>query len=352
MKTNGESDYSYYLQLCSFRRQQMSQLQVYKACIIEATNGTRNPEEDHLNPLQQKLLEARRLISLNNTESAGRLIRKINQEIVNIESSEHAESKLICGDLNFISGTLSSLKGDFKSATQKMNKSAFLYEQANDTRRILKSLINEHICSSHHSLLSYENGVLYALKRTSYQNSFHDLLGNILRSHAFELLAEGKVPQSIHFAKEAQVQYLIDGYPDDNMTAIAIECIGHALLNDFTQAKNAYLKLNTGNSLTKIQTYANVVKDLLFGRIPNPSRNHPLARVPWKQLILKAGSLKNKLIAILRMGPQSRDQLILQLWGDTATHPSYNQRLHSLISEIREAHFHFIHFDGEFYSLI
>ncbi|MGZ3770984.1 MAG: hypothetical protein ACXVCP_15465 [Bdellovibrio sp.] len=192
------------------------------------------------------------------------------------------------------------------------------------------------------------------LKRSSSQNEFHDLVGNILRSQAFELLTEGKVPQAIHFAQQAQLQYSIDGYPDDQMTAMAIESIGHALLNDFEQAKNIFLKLNTGEKGTtnKSQIYLNVLKDLLFGRVPTPPLAHPLARIPWKQLIIKTGSLKAKLIEILRLGPQTRDKLICQLWGDSAIHSSYNQRLHSLISEIRDGNLHFIHFDGEFYRLV
>jgi hypothetical protein len=354
MKLHLESDYSSYLRLIGFQRREMTQIEVYRACIIDAINGIRNQEEEHLTPLQKQLLDARRLMNTNQIEAASRLIRRLNHEITpDLTVQKTTENQLLYGDLSFITGTLATIKGDFKTAGHKMNQSALFYEQANNPRRVHKALINEQICN-YNSLFSYETGVLNAFKRSCLQHEFHDLVANILRSHAFELLVEGHILQATYFAKQAQLQYSIDGYPDDQMTALAIESIGHALLNDLQQAKNIFLELTTESEKTKNkgQVYLNVLKDLLFGRIPTPPPTHPLSRVPWKQLIIKTGSLKAKLIEILRVGPQTRDKLISQLWGETAIHPSYNQRLHSLIGEIRDSRLHFVHFDGDLYRLI
>ncbi|MGZ3770983.1 MAG: hypothetical protein ACXVCP_15460 [Bdellovibrio sp.] len=168
MKLRLESDYSYYLKLVGFPRQEMTQLQVYKACIIDATNGIRNQEEDHLTPLQKQLLDARRLMNTNQIDAANRLIRKINTDTADHATANTTEAKLLYGDLSFITGLLLTIKGDFKSATQKMNQAAIIYEHANDVRRVLKSLINEQICSTHHSLSSYETGVLNVFKKIKF----------------------------------------------------------------------------------------------------------------------------------------------------------------------------------------
>lgn len=348
------SDYSLFLKLCTSDKIHLNPVEIYKGCAIMAVNGHRSEVESELNPLYQQLLEIRRKIFFGQTENMQKQIQKLKILMTTSDQEFQIDSfSLLRGDLELLSGIISTIKGDYKTAGSKMHSASDFYVQSNDYRRAYKALANEHICINN-TLPTYQTGELYALNEQCLAAGYYDVAGNIYKSYALELLSAGNVPHSIEMAKKAQTQYQKECFIDDLLIAKGVEAIGEALLQNWQRAKALYSELNTDMFYLhrKTKDFYHVLRDLLEGHKPAPAANHPLSRVPWKKLILKNGSLKMKLIEILRVASLPRNELIFKLWGENATHESYNQRFHSLLKETRESTNHLIHFDGHVYSVL
>lgn len=352
--SNRNSDYTLFLNLNSNENSNLTALEVYKGCAIAAVNGLRIEIESQLNPLYQELLEIRRLIYFSRINSISSKINLILEDIMNNKILFQLDSpSLIKGDLKFLSGMIASFKGDNKKAGNYMDEAALDYLKANDQRRFYKSLVNKYICISNTSK-SYQSGELYALNENCQSMGYYDISGNIYRSYALELLIAGNLPYAIEMALKAQNQYQKECFFDDYLISKSIEGICESLLLNLHKAKNLFFELDTEMFRThrKTKEFYVAFKYLLEGKVPNPSSDHPLARVPWSKLILKKGSLKAQLIEVLKDRPYTRVELILKLWGENATHESYNKRFHALLNEARSSSTYLIHFDGEMYSIL
>ena len=350
------SDFDYFVNLNSVETKgsPLEEHEVYKACIIEALNGQRNTREQHLNSVFQKLLEIRRDLYLTRFTQARNRMKALSETIVSSEDHPRGHTQnLVRGDLEFLWGLYSSLKGDHRRAGEKMNQAAHFYSEGQEIRRLYKAKVNEQI-SIYNSIHSYQTGSLYAFNHAAKSQAFYDISGNIHKSYSLELLVEGQVAVSVEQARLAQEQYSKETCLDDQAIAMALEGIGEVLLLNFKRAKGIYDLMNTSlnQNNSRVKPFLYVLQSLLSGQLPVVVVGHPLARIPWKALILKESSLKSQMIEALKVGPLTKDDIIYKLWGQNAIHESYNQRFHSLLKEVRNLGPFSIHFDGEFYRLL
>lgn len=309
---------------------------VYKACVSQANLGLTLPEESQLSTGERSLLQARKLLSRGSLDEARKLLISIS-----------TDEPLLHGDKNFLMGQCYHRMGEQQRCFEFMNIAAQSYQDAHETYRELRARINGAISVS--TLETCLFGDLQAFEQEARREGYLDLVANILRTRSMNLLTAGQLNEAYFQAMEAAELYQLEGYPDDRTIALLVGAIALHMNGDVLAAQKI-----RGMCLVvveKVRPYLMIYESLVQGKIPKLHPGHPLYEVKWKKFALKSDSIPGKILQILKEGPCSRDELIVSVWGEDATDPSYNSRLYTAINYIKKSKGIFIAFDGEKYRV-
>lgn len=309
---------------------------LYKACIAVACNGLKLPEEDQLGPHERNLLEVRRLLFASKLQEAEAILMNFVSPIL-----------LLNGDRLFLWGQIHHRKGEQKLASEYMNYAADEYRSLGDFHRELRARVNGALCLS--SLESVLVGDLYCLELEARRRGYSDIVANICRTRATELLIAEKYKQAITQAKDAAEFYLNDGYQDDRSVAILIAALASYLSGDSESA----LSLRDQVFVTegKVQIYYRALEALFNHKIPSIPKGHSLERMKWPKLGIKKNSITAKIISALEDGPLTKEELIDLVWAPKDFNEAYIRRLYSAINQIRKDNQAVVVFNGERYEL-
>jgi tetratricopeptide (TPR) repeat protein len=311
-------------------------LVAYKACVAVANHGLTLPDEEVLAPIYRELISVRRLIFSKALAEAEEKLRSLQ-----------TDDGFLQGDIDFLLGQIYHKRGDQPTAAFLMQSAARHYGASGDSHRELRARVNGAICVS--TLASTLFGDLYSCEQEARRQNYFDIVGNICRVRATELLVAGRLQETLAQALEAAHFYQLDGYQDDHSVAIFIGAIALMLQGDVARAQEL-----RGQALAtegKSEIYKQAYDQLLCGKLPKTHEGHPLNAVNWKKLMVKAESVPGKIIARLRRGPCAKNELIDSVWGQDALSDSYRSRLHTAINYLRQEKSISVVFDGEFYSL-
>jgi hypothetical protein len=333
------SDYQSWVLLSSGQMSLLSPVEIYKSCVISANNGIRRKEETGLGFYQQTLLETRRNMKAGRFEAATRLLSSLK--------SKPANSPIDRGDREFLKGMILHRVGEQQAAAEQLSHAAKVFSETSDTHRIFRALINEKI-SAATNLHQYLAGDLYILQNEAMQAGYHDLAGNVHCARAGELIVAGKFSEAISEAFSAVSQYRLASCPEDLAQAQMMLVIAQFLNGGAEDAKMTFSNVHIRDG--KIANYVAIFEALLLGRRPMPPLGPPLVGTPWKVRSSKKASITGKISARLCQGPATRDQLIVEVWGERAIHPSYCSRLYSAINQLRKNGQQVL-FDGEKYTI-
>ena len=334
-----QSETHYLAKLNSTDLSKLTRIEIYLACIIPANNGKTFDLEKELSPIERELLTARRWIHLGELENSKRSLLKI------IESSKE---DLYRGDAEFLMGAIEHRSGRPKECAHWMNEAATTFENAGFHHRKLRALINSFICQG--SLEIYLTGPLMSLEQEARRSQFYDLIANISRGRAHELMVAENFQAAIQELKSSVEAYDFEGSPDEKaismcMIAICQLQIGHS--NEAQETISRVL-IKTG----KVSVYHELYSSLFNGKIPQLPQGHPMTEINWVPYGFKPLSIPGKIVERLRKGPSKRDELIAYVWGPQAIDPSYNSRLYTAINQTKKSGKVTIVFDGENYRLI
>lgn len=332
MKATSEQHYLIALK----RNGPVGEFDVYKAAISMANIGGTYKDENLLPDVEKTLLEVRRLLSQGKLEVAEKTL-----------SAMKTAHPLLEGDRQFLLAQYFHKKGDQQKASELMHKAADFYHMVGEYYRELRARSNAEICIS--SLESCLIGELLSLEQEARRQGFMDIVANICRTRAMELLIEGQLNESHLQAMEAADLYQLDGYPDDRAVALVLGAIALQMNGESERAQHLRGQcLHKGGKLTH---YLNIFDALIQGKTPKLPAGHPLCKVKWNKNSLKAESVPGKIIQSLKEKPRSRDELILQVWGENAVDVSYCSRLYTAINYLKKSKGINVAFDGEKYKL-
>ena len=326
--------------LRSYRRAELSQTEVYKACVGLANSGMEHEEERSLLPVERELLELRRRMFRGSFDSALPVLEKIILE---------NPGSLYQGDALFLRGTMAHRAGDFTEASRFLDQAAEVYSLVGDEYRELRARINAIICLSS-TLETYLSGELYAIEQEARRKGLYELVANIQRGRANEFMANGNFMQAVAELEDAIRNYELDGFPDDISLARSMLAICLQILGNSQEALGVLSRITIRDG--KVESYLAVFDDLSNGRIPRLTASHPLSDTPWNAFDVKRSSVPGKILQILLRGPASRDRIIAEVWGGQATDASYTNRLYTAVSSLKRSGKAKILFDGENYSLL
>ncbi len=317
----------------------LSSSEIYKACVALANNGLRREEEQSLHLSYRQLLEARRFIKKGDYKVASHILKELHVQ---------AKDFLIAGDREFLRGMILHREGNMSAAAQALTVAAQHFKNAREDHRHLRALINSFICQSDNVDI-YNAGELFAFQQLATRKKYFDLAGNIQRARAGELLSAGKFEEAAHEALESVKNYEKDGCPEDLAVAYMMAAIAQAASGDTNAAQKTYKHVLIRDG--KVKSYVTILEALQSGKIPKVYPGHPLEKTPWKGVVIKTGSLSGKILSRLKIAPISRDELISEIWGTHAIHPSYCARLYTAINYIRKSKGISVLFDGDKYRL-
>lgn len=312
--------------------------QIYKACVGVAHNGIILPEEATLSYHEKKLLEVRRNLYLSQFSDAEKTLKELGL----IELNSFFE-----GDRLFLIAQLFHRQGLQDKATAYMVKAADQYALADETHREMRARVNAAICLA--TLESCLVGELYSFEQECRRYGFSDIVANIARTRAIELLRVHRAKEAHFQAMQAADFYLLDGYQDDRSIALILAAIALLTAGDVDKAiecRNQVLVVDG-----KVENYIKIYDALLNGKKPLPPTGHPLESFKWKDMILKKESVPGKIVTALQGGPQSRDVLIEIVWGSNSLSDSYCSRLYSAMNFLRKEKGIDVKFNGERYYL-
>lgn len=332
MSTNSEQTHLYNLR----KNNQVTLKEIYLACVSVANSGSTLPEEIHLQKDYVCLLQVRRLIYNQHLELA-----------LNRLDSIETEDPFLQGDSIFLRAQIFHRQGSQTEAARLMSDAANFYAVAGDFHRELRARVNGSICVS--SLESCIVGDLYIYEQEARRRKYHDILANILRTKSMELLLAHRFQEAFVQAQEASNLYQVDGYLEDGCVAVFISAIAQILLGDFIKAQQVRMLANIPDG--KAKSYREIYEDLLNGKRPKIFPGHPLSRMDWKTSFIKPESIPGKLLAALRARPQTKDELIVHIWGENAKDSSYYDRLFTAIGFLRKDKSLTILFDGVHYRI-
>lgn len=314
----------------------VGEFDVYKASISQANLGASLPEEKSLPETEKNLLEVRRCLARSEFDQAAKILQSLKPE-----------HPLLQGDKEFLMGQVFHRKGQQEKAADQMMAAALHYVKAGEEYRELRARTNAAICIS--TLESALFGDLMSLEQETRREGYLDLTANLVRNRAMELLIAGQLNEAHLQAMEAADLYQLEGYPDDRAIALITGAIALQMNGEHQRAQQvrAMCFVNVG----KVKIYLSVFESLVQGKTPKLHEGHPLYKVKWKKTALKAESIPGKIIQVLKENPQTRDQLIVQVWGESATDVSYCSRLYTAINYIKKSKGITIAFDGEKYKL-
>lgn len=312
--------------------------QIYKACAGVANNGLTLPEEATLGNHEKMLLAVRRNLYLSQYTIADETLKELGLIELN---------HFFAGDKDFLTAQLFHRQGMQEKATAFMVKAADHYALAGETHREMRARVNAAICLA--TLESCLVGDLYSFEQECLRYGFTDIVANICRTKAIELLR-------VHRAKEAHMQaiqaadyYLLDGYQDDRSIALILAAIAQLVLGNVAKAEECFNQALVLDG--KVANYCKVYQALLNGQKPVAPAGHPLETVNWKEMVLKKESIPGKIVSALQKEPQTRDNLIEIVWGNNALSDSYVSRLYSAINFLRKDKGVDVKFNGEKYYL-
>jgi hypothetical protein len=254
---------------------------------------------------------------------------------------------LYAGDRHFLLALVHHRQGDIQLAARDLDRAIVSFRMAGDTHRELRSAVNRLICFS--DCDSCTVGALIVLEQRALREGYYDIAGVIQRTRALELLRTCHLTEALAAGREAVRSYSFDGCPEDRLITIALVAIIEVLIGNLSAAQE--LRSSIFPVEPRVQVYLNCYEQIVAGRLPTVPKGHALDAIPWKKMALKPMSVPGKIIAALKSRPLSRDQLIESVWGSTADHPSYRNRLYTAINAIRKANHFDIYFDGESYRL-
>lgn len=333
------SEWQLVVHLITFGSSQLSEYELYKACVPDALNGFRRIESLTLSRDYQDLLDARVAIYNHTYKNAFRLLRSILRQ---------SEDLLIRGDSYFLYGSILHRNGHLKWAHDFLNKAESLYAQTADQHKHLRCLINTHI--SLNNIKSYFNGDLYFLKQRCVSLGFFDLIGSIEKSLACELISRGHFDGALVAAQSSDHYNSLAGCAEDGnvarvLMAICLYCQGQ-------KVEAAKVRSQLQDSQGKFQSFLKIYDQLALGQKPTVAKEHPLSGTPWPVHQFRKNSIVGQVFLRLNLGPVSREELISTVWGPSAIDPSYVTRLHTVITSLRSKYHVTVEYDGEFYSLI
>jgi hypothetical protein len=309
---------------------------LYKAAIAVSNIGSIHPGEVKLSACEVTLLEVRRQIFKQEFAQAETLLQPLK-----------THHPLLEADKVFLTAQIFHRRGDQPKAYELMNRAGDLYQMAFEPYRELRARVNGAICVT--SIDSSLFGELYSYEQEARRLGFMDLAANICRDRSMVLLVAGRLSEAHNAAMESADLYRLDGYPDDRSVSIVTGAI--ALLMNDEQARAQHL---IGTCLIrdgKVKQYLGIYEALLQGKTPKLHKGHPLAEVKWKKNSLKKESVPGKIVNILKESPKSKDDLIIQVWGEGAQDISYVARLHTAIKYLRKTKGVAVTYDGEKYQL-
>lgn len=314
----------------------MGDFDVYKACISQANLGATLQEENVLGETEKALLEARRLLS-----------RAKLSEVKNLLETLQPNHPLLKGDREFLMGQYFHRSGNQQKASEFMMASALCYSLAGESYRELRACTNAAICVS--TLESCLYGDLMSYEQEARREGYLDLAANIVRTRAMKLLIAGQLIEAHLQAMDAADLYQLEGYPDDRSIALLVGAIALQMNGEPQRAQQ--IRSMCFVIVEKVKPYIMVYESLVQGKTPKLYPGHPLSEVKWKKSALKSDSIPGKIIQILKEKPSSRDELIANVWGESATDISYCSRLYTAINYIKKSKGITIAFDGEKYKI-
>lgn len=320
----------------------ISEYEIYKACVSFSINGATHAAECDLPAVYKLLLESRRCLK---ADEMARAI-KILQQDWHIDPT-HPHYYELSGDQQYLMGLIWHRQNSPERAEGFFERATQLYDKGKDTHRALRSLINQKICNA--SSESYIKGEIFFLKQRAFSLRYHDLVGNIEKAAACELLCVGEYTQAKIAAQSALTAYQLDGCPEDRAVATALLGIAHWITGDRAAAAECEATLQVRDG--KVKSYLDILNALLSSKRPKILQGHPLDRVNWSRVQgIKKRTISGTIVERLKLGPAGRDELIQHVWGEKAIEPYYCNRLHSAINDLRTRHRIRIEFDGQNYS--
>lgn len=309
---------------------------LYKACISVACNGLRLPEEDGLGAQEKQLLEVRRLLHAAKFDEAEKILQTVS-----------STSVLLNGDRLFLCGMVHHRRGEQKFGRKYMEYAAAEYRKLGDFHRELRARVNGALFTS--SLDSVLVGDLYCLELEARRQGFSDIVANITRTRATELLIAGKFEEALLQAKDSADHYSKDGFQDDRAVALLLAAIAARLLgkHEEASAQRAQALILDG----KVKVYLEAYEAIVEGRKPEIPAGHSLERMVWPRLTQKKNSVTAKIIAALSDGALTKEELIDVVYAPAEYNESYVRRIYSAINQIRKEKLAEITFNGKEYEL-
>ena len=312
---------------------------LYKACVAMANYGISYKAETLLPIEFRELLRARRLMKERDFTQAERVLIEIDPQ------GEFAE--LVHGDSLFLVGQILHWRGQQKEAAKLFAQASQKFRLASDTHRELRALINAQICTA--MLETYLSGEIYALELEAKLQGFDDLVGNIKKSRAMELMCVSRWAEASTELKLAMDHYDRDGYPEDRSICICLLAILSLQLARPDEAEKLFFSIHEEKG--KIESFKEIYKTLASGRFPDLGPEHPLAVVRWKLPGVKNQSNAGKLMSRLQETPLTRDELIEVIWPGETWSQAHVHRLHSLVNTLRKKWGTHVLFDGTHYKI-
>ncbi len=328
----------------SVKAADLSDYQVFKAYTIPALQGegVMLDRIKSLPPEAQALLQVRKTASLQGAEAALSFLDQwAKEQNLVLQSIWVAEE-------HFLRGILLHRLGQVEAAAHALLEAHVLFNKLGEERRAFRSLVNVRIIQA--NIASYESGALFALKKEACANELWDIYADILKASSGEHLLDGNFKLAERDAREATEAYQRDGFPEDESVAFCLLGIAAACSGRSGPALEAERKvrIHTG----KVQSYHQILCALLGGEDPNVPAGHPLEQMRWPKAEGKKASITGKIVQALKRKSCTPDQLIEEVWGCNAHHPSYRNRLFNALQQIKKKNLVRIRFDGEKYELL
>lgn len=339
MQSDWQSLASYYL----YGPESLGRAEMYKACVAAAVHGASTGLESSLSTAEKQLLGARRLMFAGKLEEA-----KQDLSSLDLQSCTNELKQMLSGDRSFLMGVITQRAGSHSNAKQFLGQATESLKNSGDLHRFLRNEVNRAICNE--SLSSFMIGRLYFLYKEVSLLHLYDLVGAIRKAHASQLMDEGQFSEAEHLLVESVEAYSKDGSAEDESVAKALLAICRLNLGDPLGAKAALLNMRATKG--KVAPYLDIYDSLLSGKKPKVPKGHPLHECHWSLSIIRPNAVSSKIVRALSDGGKTSEQIIHYVWGERANHPSYKDRLHSAIRQLRRQNSIPVHFDGEQYQLI
>lgn len=310
---------------------------LYKACIAVACNGLKLPEEEFLSSHEKSLLEVRRLIHGSKFEAAEKILLGFISPIV-----------LLNGDRLFLWGLLHNRKGEQKLAKEYWNYAADEYRTLGDFHRELRARVNGALAVS--DLESVLSGELYCHELEARRRGFHDIVANIVRTRAIELLIAHRFQEALFQAEDSAALYLQDGFQDDRSVSLAVAAIAAKFLGKSEDAARYRSQILITDG--KVKIYLEALESVLSGKTPSIPKGHSLDRMVWPRITVKKNSITAKIISALSEGPLTKEELIDVVYAPPELNEAYIRRLYSAINQIRKDKLAEIVYNGKEYQLV